>query len=274
MIDILLSFIAQSKKKNILGFFGDSMQSIYDDSVGDLDSFIENGQVIKVEKEQNRRNPVAVINLANKIRTDGLMQKPSSDDSAPNMLGGIAKSGNVKFLYSTTFDLAKVKVSTWCNGWDFSDAKKTKELRLTHNLIADEAGFAELMKIYDADPISKFKQKLKEEIKRQELSINEDCSFSTIIDSMTWNYQKGDHVGRRQIDVFLDDSLAKKCYDYVKDWPYQKVMKIYLDKDNLIDDTVRADGVVLREPRRDRLTKSFVSTFGQSKSNSSRDTRT
>ena len=33
--------------------------------------------------------------------------------------------------------------------WDFTDAKKTKELNLTHNLIADKAGFRTLMDIYD-----------------------------------------------------------------------------------------------------------------------------
>lgn len=253
VIDILLSFLAKREKKNIIGFFGDSMQSIYDNSVGDIDSYISNGQVAKIEKEQNRRSPSAVIHLANQLRTDGLKQKPSDDDSAPNMKDGIVKAGTAKFLYSAVFDLEKVKSSPCCSGWDFSDAEKTKELRLTHNLIANEAGFAELMTIYDADPIAKFKQDFKTEAKKRDFAFSEGDTFESVVDSMDWPYKRGEHKGRQHKDVFLDDALSKRLYEYVKDWPYTKVQKIYLDKDNLIDDKVVVDGVTIREPKRDRF---------------------
>ena len=36
VIEILLDSLKKSKKKNIIGFFGDSMQSIYDNGIGDL----------------------------------------------------------------------------------------------------------------------------------------------------------------------------------------------------------------------------------------------
>ena len=119
----MLEFIKQRKKKNIIGFFGDAMQSIYETGIGDIDSYIESGVVYKVEKKQNRRNPQTVIDVANKIRTDGLVQTSSTDSSAPNMENGMIKQGSVKFLYSTNFDLDKVKMSSWVNGWDFHDAK-------------------------------------------------------------------------------------------------------------------------------------------------------
>lgn len=63
---ILLEHLKKSNKKNVIGFFGDSMQSIYDDGVGDLDKY----DLTKIYKEQNRRNPTAVIDLANKLRLD------------------------------------------------------------------------------------------------------------------------------------------------------------------------------------------------------------
>lgn len=126
VIEILLEFIQQRKKKNIIGFFGDAMQSIYETGIGDIDSYIKSGVVFKVEKKQNRRNPQTVIDIANKIRTDGLVQTSSKDFSAPNMENGIIKQGSVKFLYSTNFDLDKVKMSSWVNGWDFHDAKKLR----------------------------------------------------------------------------------------------------------------------------------------------------
>ncbi len=253
VIEILLSFLAGRSKKNIIGFFGDSMQSIYDATVGDIDSFVFNGKVAKIEKQQNRRNPFAVIYLANQLRTDGLEQKPSGDSSAPNMKDGAVKAGSIKFLYSKTFNLENVKSSSWCSDWDFSDAKKTKELRLTHNLIANEAGFAQLMAIYDADPIAKFKRDFKTEAKKRDFDLNTEDTFESVINSMDWIYKTGARKGRQRRDVFLEDALSKRLYEYVKDWSYSKVQKIYLDKDNLLDDKIIVDGTTIREPKRDRL---------------------
>lgn len=253
VIEILLSFLQKSKKKNTLGFFGDTMQSIYESGIGDIDYYISCGQVKKVEKKQNRRNPNMVIQLANGLRTDGLTQEPSEDITAPNMVDGLVKRGSIKFLYSKAFDLSKVKSSDWCNKWDFTDSKKTKELRLTHNLIADEAGFSQLMAIYDSDPIAKFKKEFKEEAKKRGITFNLMDTFESVVNSMDWAYKKGERAGKQHKDVFLEDALSAKLYEYIKDWPYQKVLKIYLDKDNLIDDKIVIDGVTIREPKRDRL---------------------
>lgn len=253
VIDILLSFLQNSKRKNIIGFFGDTMQSIYESGVGDIDSYVSTGQVFKIEKKQNRRNPYEVIRIANQLRTDGLEQQPSDDITAPNMNNGVVKQGDVKFLYSKTFDLGKVKSSCWCRGWDFHDSKKTKELRLTHNLIANEAGFSQLMAVYDADPISKFKKEFKDEAKKRGLTFNMMDTFESVVNSMDWTYKKGERAGKQHKDVFLEDGLSSSLYEHVKDWTYQKVLKIYLDKDNLIDDKVVIDGVTIHEPKRDRL---------------------
>lgn len=253
VIEILLEFIKQRKKKNIIGFFGDAMQSIYETGIGDIDSYIKSGVVYKVEKKQNRRNPQTVIDVANKIRTDGLVQTSSTDSSAPNMENGMIKQGSVKFLYSTNFDLDKVKMSSWVNGWDFHDAQKTKELRLTHNLIADEAGFSNLMAVYDNDPIAKFKEAFHKEAKNQSYVFSDEDSFDTVVKSMPWVYKRGTHKGKSHLEVLLEDSTVKTLYEHIKDWPYSKVKKIYLDKDNLIDDKVAIDDVTIRDPKRDRL---------------------
>lgn len=253
VVEILLEFIQQRKKKNIIGFFGDTMQSIYETGIGDIDSYIKSGFVHKVEKKQNRRNPQTVIDVANTIRTDGLVQTPSEDSSAPNMENGMIKQGSVKFLYSTSFDLSKVKLSSWVSGWDLYNAKKTKELRLTHNLIADEAGFSNLMAVYDNDPIAKFKEAFHKEAKKQGHVFFDEETFDTVVKSMPWVYKREPHKGKSHLDVLLEDSTAKILYEHIKDWPYSKVKKIYLDKDNLIDDKVVIDGVTVREPKRDRL---------------------
>lgn len=81
----MLESLQKVVEPSIVGFFGDSMQSIYDEGIGDIENYIKTGRVTKIEKKQNRRNPQKVIELANKLRTDGLMQQASDDANAPNM---------------------------------------------------------------------------------------------------------------------------------------------------------------------------------------------
>ena len=102
VIDIFLNYFAKHTSRQCrIGFFGDSMQAIYDDGIGDIDLYkYPIGSVYEVKKEQNRRSPKAVIDLANNIRLDDLTQHPSEDITAPNMLDGQIKAGRVLFLYS------------------------------------------------------------------------------------------------------------------------------------------------------------------------------
>ena len=74
IIDI---FLNQLPKDNtiIIGFFGDSMQGIYEDGVGDVKSYIENGHLKLIEKEDNYRCSQEVIDFINNYRNDNLSQK-------------------------------------------------------------------------------------------------------------------------------------------------------------------------------------------------------
>jgi DNA helicase II / ATP-dependent DNA helicase PcrA len=167
VIKILLEHFKQSNKQCIIGFFGDAMQSIYDDGVGNIDEYKGNevGQVKEVKKTQNRRSPERIITLANRLRTDGITQVPSSDNSAPNMENGQVKDGKIMFIHSTNEDISRVKqFLSEHHSWDFLETKETKELNLTHNLIADKAGFRTLMDIYDKDSILDFKNRIKKYI--------------------------------------------------------------------------------------------------------------
>lgn len=165
VVKILLEHLKASPKKSCIGFFGDAMQSIYDGSVGNLDAYINQTppSVVEVKKEENRRNPISIIDLANVLRFDGLHQKPSQDANAPNMdANGKHKTGEIRFIYSNDNNLMKVRGYL---GWDFNDSIKTKELNLTYNLIANAAGFPDLMNIYNGDPILGFAKRLKKYIK-------------------------------------------------------------------------------------------------------------
>ena len=136
VIEILLEHIRKSEKECVVGFFGDSMQSIYEDGVGDLDLYLQSQQVVEIQKLQNRRNPQAVIELANKLRLDSLRQEASKDEHAPNMENGAIKPGRVIFLYSQSADIDTIKMSAYFQDWDFFDAQNTKELNLTQTVNA------------------------------------------------------------------------------------------------------------------------------------------
>lgn len=159
--DILLKHLEQSDKKNVIGFFGDSMQSIYDAGVGNLNQY----NLTKIVKTQNRRNPRVVIEVANKFRDDDIEQRPSEDTNAPNMENGTIREGSIKFLYGTeTDDFISLKRKNIFESWDFSDGKQTKELRLTHKYNAGMAGFKDLYNLYNADLIITLISKIKEKI--------------------------------------------------------------------------------------------------------------
>ena len=227
VIEILLDCLKKSSKKSIIGFYGDSMQSIYNDGVGDLKNYIENGEIIEIQKKQNRRNPLKVIELANKIRTDGLIQEPSDDIEAPNMENGRVKLGEIKFIYSEDFiEYEELKVNQIFQDWNFGDHINTKELDLTHNLIANRAGFGNLMEIYDKDPILKLKQELVRKIAND--IINEDCTFEEILNQYP--------QFKTKIETIKRDETTNNLYNTVKDKAFREIRKMYFSKDSLIDD--------------------------------------
>lgn len=260
VIEIFLVHLKQSQKSNIIGFFGDAMQSIYEDGIGDLKPYIDSKDIEEVLKTQNRRNPQLVISLANKLRTDRLEQEPSTDESAPNMIDGIVKTGNIKFLYSFGKDLDTIKQSVHFTGWDFRNAKLTKELNLTHNLIAPKAGFPELMEIYDKDPIIKLKNDIVEQIKKKReegiiIEIADDVTFDEVVNQFQLTKGRGKEKRFRK-ELLLEDPITKPLYEQLCGLPFSVVRKIYLNKDALIDDKKQdEDDENKKGSKRDRLVK-------------------
>lgn len=261
VVEILLNHFKKSGKQNLVGFFGDAMQSIYDDGIGNLDEFKgdEADRVSEVKKAQNRRNPRKVIDLANRLRTDGIKQEPSAEETAPNMLGGQVKEGNVMFIHAPDGDVSKVKqYLSESHGWDFADVKETKELNLTHNLIADKAGFRTLMDIYDNDPVIALKSDILKKIKdnkkdnRPEIEISEDATFDSVVDK----FELKNRQRQLKKDILLQDLARADLYNRLKDKLFSEVRKIYLNKDALIDDKKQdEDDENKKGSKRDNLIK-------------------
>lgn len=241
VVETFLTHFKKSERKNIVGFFGDAMQSIYEDGIGNLDDYKgeDAEKVNEIPKKQNRRNPQLVIDLANKLRTDGITQEPSADPKAPNMVGGVIKQGTVLFLHSTDGDINKLEAFLEANyAWDFNNSKETKELNLTHNLIAGKAGFRTLMDIYDKDHILSYRDRVKKYIKDNNVATDfSENTFGEVIEALQQGKSGRELNAVRPtntMQVFIDGKA--ELYNYAKSLKYSEFSKMYVDKDQLLDD--------------------------------------
>lgn len=248
IVKILLEYFPKVSKKCVVGFFGDSMQAIYDDGVGNIDSYLitdanPDGCVYEVQKKQNRRCPQSVIALANSLRLDSLQQEPSDDLKAPNMTGeGHVKEGSISFYYSDEdkTDALKEKLTSEFE-WDFSDTGNTKELRLTHNLIANEAGFETLMRIHDSDKIIEYGKRIRDyaEVKGVLDDIKPQILEESIkILSSRFPDDKKKWSPTKSQQDFINTNSA--LYAEALTMPFESIV-CYVDKDQLLDDKSEED---------------------------------
>ncbi len=225
--NIFLNHINKSKKENIIGFFGDSMQSIYETGIGN----IKDDSLKRINKIQNRRSSLKVIELTNKLRDDGIKQIPSKNTKETNIdeKTGKIKEGNVKFIYSNNNILEELKKTYIFNDWDFKNTLNTKELRLTHKLNAENSGFKELYNLYTNDFIySKLISKLKE----KKISEDEDTNnFGYIIEKFPIFSGKGKIKKNilEQVDI-----KSKKEIEKIKDIEWGKIKNSFINKDSLL----------------------------------------
>jgi DNA helicase-2/ATP-dependent DNA helicase PcrA len=261
VVEIFLNHFKKSAKQNLIGFFGDAMQSIYDDGIGNLDEYKGDAAdtVKEIKKTQNRRSPSKVIDLANRLRTDGIVQEPSIDQNAPNMAGGIVKEGSVLFIHSHNGDVSRVKqFLSDTYRWNFEDAKETKELNLTHNLIADKAGFRTLMDIYDKDLILSYRDRIKKFIKDNSIATDFSVNtFGEVISALSVGKTGKDLSAvspTRSMQTFIDNN--PELYNLALNIRYSIFSKIYINKDLLLDDKKQdVDDENKKGSKRDNLIK-------------------
>ncbi|WP_075344672.1 AAA family ATPase [Tenacibaculum agarivorans] len=206
VIDILLTHLNKKELDLKIGLFGDSMQSIYD-GIGKIKieelEFSEHQKLLKeVPKKLNRRNPRKVLDLANELRNDTLIQKPLEGTKAPNIKeDGTVKEGNVTFLYSSLKNktIKEVLESKYCFNWDFENyddkGKPLSKILFTRNSqIAKEAEFNSLFQIYEKDKIiggSGYVKRIKDFLKVYPIEgdIN-SLTFLELLDRLTKKYDE------------------------------------------------------------------------------------
>jgi DNA helicase-2/ATP-dependent DNA helicase PcrA len=262
VVKILLEhFKNSSESSNVIGFFGDAMQAIYDEGIGDLNQYKDDVScnIVEVKKEANRRNPKTIIDLANKLRSDDIVQVPSGDKMAPNMIDEKVKEGNILFFHSKDGDIEKVKaVLSKSYSWDFSNALETKELNLTHNLIADKAGFRTLMDIYDKDFILEYKDRIRKYINKN--LPTEDFSekrFGEVIDLLIQDKDEKELrkvLPTEKMETFINANLS--LLESARSYNYISFSKIYINNDQLLDDKKQDENSEGRKnSKRDALIK-------------------
>ena len=222
---ILLEHLKKSKKKNVIGFFRDSMQSIYDEGVGDLNKY----KLKKIVKKQNRRNPRIVIEIANKFRNDKITQIPSKDKNAPNMdENGVIIEGNIKFIYGKEQeDINFLKNKALFKSWDFLDGRKTKELRLTHKYNAEMAGFKKLYDLYNDDLIIKLIDNIQKNIDNNE---NKESVLNELVLQLRPTYNKKD-----LFEKIITNEIYNLIYQDIKNLLWKDVLeKCKISKESLM----------------------------------------
>lgn len=142
VISLLLNHVLESSFPILIGLFGDKVQSIYDDGVGEIPENLQ-AKLDVIQKEENYRCSLAVIKLINKIRTD-ITQRPAGKNQE-----GMAVYVNIS-QYRPNEDVVdrSHEVLRGRFGWTHLDANE-KILFLTHRLIAQRAGYEPLWKLYN-----------------------------------------------------------------------------------------------------------------------------
>ncbi|WOY89000.1 ATP-dependent helicase [Ligilactobacillus murinus] len=226
VVKILLEHLQNRNKKNIIGFFGDSMQAIYDSGVGNLSNY----SLEKIQKAQNRRNPQKVITLANKFRNDGLIQTASDDLDAPNMDNGNIIQGTVKFIYGDGIEQLNIlRNSQLYNQLEFNNQSKTKELRLTHKLNSEIAGFYELFELYKNDLFVKLVKSLKDKVKKGNIDYDGKL-FGELVEESQIKIKGGGLLA----DEIQSESKYSSFYDEIKYHSYEEVIKkVWINNESL-----------------------------------------
>lgn len=171
VVEVFLKYLPKDSQTTI-GLFGDAMQSIYSDGIGDVRAYIESGDLVEIPKEDNFRCSKQVIDFINILRKDLLWQEPAfkiKEDGTKETLED--RQGQVRLLYAIWGDNkphARSSPEDKQAYLDFVDkvveladdeSPPYKKLMLTNKSIAGKVGFFTLYKVF-ADRYTEVKDEI------------------------------------------------------------------------------------------------------------------
>lgn len=149
-VELFLDDLLQGNKdKTVLGFFGDSMQKIYNQGIGQIPQKYFDNDILKlITKKENYRCSIKVIELLANIRPS-LIQNPSGKnlDGEINFIHCNNNINSPENNYQATLEFLKNKKE-----WVFEaniEGISAKILLLTHKGIANKLGYKKLLAVYD-----------------------------------------------------------------------------------------------------------------------------
>lgn len=185
IIDLFLNLLPANKDTTI-GMFGDSMQGIYDDGIGDLNEKIK---IERINKEDNYRCSQEVIKFINHIRTDEIEQKlalkkgEEIEDRSGKVTFYYSIYGNKPTTYSSSHDKNNYlsKLETIINEVKKKfNGDKPKILMLTNKSISQEVGFSNLYSTF-SNRYTEVKEEIEKELSKLLVSdLVELCRLYTI----------------------------------------------------------------------------------------------
>lgn len=253
IINLFLNLLPKNNKTTI-GLFGDSMQGIYDDGIGDVEKHIEDKTIIRIDKEDNYRCSEEVIHFINNIRTDGIEQKLAlkKDENLdarkglaklyykkvgkkPNTFSPVEDKQAYLEILDSTIETIKKHIAPEC-----------KILMLTNKSISSEIGFANLYNIF-SERYSEVKEEIEKELDRIQIStIVELCRLYQIKQyNSILVYLK--HNGF-QIKTLKDKKKIISHFDYLlsAELNIQQALE-YSFENNILKKTERFSNYLLRK---------------------------
>lgn len=165
IVDIFLNKLPD-QERILIGFFGDSMQSIYSDGIGDVKHYVDKKILEKIDKEDNYRCSQQVVDFINPLRDDSLEQKVALkklEDGTYEALD--QRQGTVEVYYTFAPEKPQGRLSpeenqeykaTHIKAVDdlvsraLDGDKNYRLLKLTNKSIASDAGFENLYEVFNA----------------------------------------------------------------------------------------------------------------------------
>ena len=160
ILNLLSQYSDHINHKLFIGYFGDTVQNIYDDGVG-KDIFNLHQNLENITKIFNRRSTIEVIDVINKIRNDDLKQQSIYED---------AEGGLVEFYNGCSDDIDSF-INSCRDDWNINQDNKLHCLVLTNELVAKYNGFENIyQKLKDTKYYKSNWQNINTEILSQDLS--------------------------------------------------------------------------------------------------------
>ncbi|KAA1246003.1 UvrD-helicase domain-containing protein [Aquimarina sp. RZ0] len=230
IIDVFLNKIP-AKNKTIIGLFGDSMQGIYDDGIGDVKKQIKDKKLKKIEKEDNYRCSDQVVIFINKLRDDSLEQQIAFKRKDNGELETIDDRKGIVKLYYAIYDEIKphskssygdksrytdtlIKLIKSVENLTYKDLNIcSKKLMLTNKSISIDVGFNNLYDVFNAR-YSDVKEEIEKDLIRlQFMDLLELCKA---YEKKNYNYVLTELKKSNFALVHIDDKLkVKKGLDSV-----------------------------------------------------------